>query len=90
MLTPTPSRIRQQWRTSTHSGPNGACVAVASTRQGGPTSRRGEGVNNRVGGADPPRTTVAVRDSKHLTRAHLSFPGDEWAALLAGLRSGEL
>ena len=33
---------------------------------------------------------VDVRDTQHRERGHLAFPTAEWAALLRGVRAGEL
>jgi len=33
---------------------------------------------------------VDVRDTQNRDKGHLSFPAEEWAALLRGVRAGEL
>ena len=74
------------WRTSSRSGGNGDCVAVAFT--GWRTSTRSNANGNCVEVAATD-ALVGVRDSKDPAGPVLAVDPPGWGASLAGIRRGE-
>ncbi|WP_017612613.1 DUF397 domain-containing protein [Nocardiopsis salina] len=72
--------ITPEFRKSSLSGAGQNCVEAK--RLGDPGPPRREQVPR-------PGVGIGVRDSQHPHEGHLSFPGPEWSALLAGLRAPE-
>jgi Domain of unknown function (DUF397) len=75
---------RAQWRKSSRSQSEGACVEVAEWRK----STRSNGQAQCVEVAEL-IAAVAVRDSKNPAGPVLVFGPDEWRAFVAGAKGGE-
>jgi hypothetical protein len=76
------------WRKSSYSSNNGACVEAATGvgwRKSSHSSHNGNCVE--VGRSQP--GVVAVRDSKDPDGPALVFAADEWRAFVAGVRAGK-
>jgi hypothetical protein len=77
------------WRKSSYSnGERGNCVECASAAWQTSSYSNGRG-GECVEVAELP-TAVALRDSKHPARDHLTLPGREWTAFLTAVKHGEL
>lgn len=79
-----PDLSRAQWRKSSHSSANGACVEVAVTwRKSSYSSANGQCVEVADTGA-----AVAVRDSKDRQGSALIFTAAAWQAFTAKVKIG--
>jgi hypothetical protein len=78
---------RAQWRKSSHSGGNGACVEVAHVPAQWRKSSRSSGNGACVEITTLPEA-IAVRDSKNSSGPKLIFTPADWRAFVSGVQEG--